>query len=100
MADAVLACRMAAVLSAPRGVVDRVLGAATREVAVAGPRQLAMYLAHVVLGLSQGEVGRQFGRDRRTIAYACRQVEVRREDAAFDGRVSEVERLLLWVMGR
>ena len=34
-------------------------------------RQVAMYLAHVVLGLSRTEVGNQFARDRTTVAHAC-----------------------------
>ena len=45
--------------------------------AVAFARQSAMYLAHIAFGLSYAEVGRMFGRDRTTAAYACRLVEER-----------------------
>jgi Bacterial dnaA protein helix-turn-helix len=51
---------------------------------IALARQIAMYLAHVVGGLSLSEVGRLFGRDRTTVAHACAVVEDRRDDARFD----------------
>ncbi len=54
----------------------------TRPVAFA--RQSAMYLAHVILGLSYSATGRLFGRDRTTAAHACRLVEDRRDDPAVD----------------
>jgi chromosomal replication initiation ATPase DnaA len=41
-----------------------------RRAPVALARQSAMYLAHVTLGLTFAEVGRVFGRDRTTAAYA------------------------------
>lgn len=54
----------------------------TRPVAFA--RQSAMYLAHVMLGLSYSATGRLFARDRTTAAHACRLVEDRRDDPAID----------------
>jgi chromosomal replication initiation ATPase DnaA len=54
-----------------------------------------MYLAHVALGWSYSEIGRAFGRDRTTAAYACRQVEERREDPAFDAALRALEEVLL-----
>jgi chromosomal replication initiation ATPase DnaA len=47
-------------------------------------RQVAMYLAHVGLGLSLNAVARLFARDRRTVAHACALVEDRRDAAALD----------------
>ena len=47
-------------------------------------RQVAMYLAHVELGLSLSMVGVQFGRDRTTVSHACGRVEDRRDDPALD----------------
>jgi chromosomal replication initiation ATPase DnaA len=41
-------------------------------------RQVAMYLAHVVCGLSLTAVGTLFQRDRTTVAHACGVVEDRR----------------------
>lgn len=57
-------------------------------------RQLAMYLSHVVLGCSLGEIGEAFGRDRTTVSYACAVIEDLRDDAKFDADVCELERRL------
>ena len=38
---------------------------------VALARQVAMYLAHVVCGMTLTDTGRLFGRDRTTVAHAC-----------------------------
>lgn len=54
-------------------------------------RQVAMYLAHVGFGLSFEAVGRAFGRDRTTVAHACRVVEDGRDDIWFDCRVATLE---------
>jgi chromosomal replication initiation ATPase DnaA len=62
---------------------------------VAFARQSAMYLAHVVLGLSYSDVGRTFGRDRTTAAHACRLVEERREDPRVDATLGALEQALL-----
>jgi chromosomal replication initiation ATPase DnaA len=56
-------------------------------------RQIAMYVAHVVLRLTQGEVGRGFGRDRTTVIHACHTIEDLRDDAEFDRVVSMVEHI-------
>ena len=47
-------------------------------------RQVAMYLAHVELGLSLSIVATQFGRDRTTVSHACGRVEDRRDDPVVD----------------
>lgn len=60
-----------------------------RRVAVA--RQCAMYLAHVLAGLSFTETGRAFGRDRTTASYACRRFEELRDDPAIDAFVETLE---------
>ena len=63
----------------------RELRARTRRKApVAFARQVAMYLAHVELGLSLTIVAAQFGRDRTTVSHACGRVEDRRDDPAVD----------------
>ncbi len=43
-------------------------------------RQVAMYLSHVVFGLSFNRIGICFGRDRTTVRHACRLVEDGRDD--------------------
>lgn len=61
---------------------------------VAAARQLAMYLANTMLGRTLTEVGEIFGRDRTTVAYACRLVEDRRDedDPRFDAELARLER--------
>lgn len=61
--------------------------------AVARVRQIAMYVAHVVLGLSMSEVGRGFGRDRTTVLHACHLIEDMRDDEEFDTIVAMAERV-------
>jgi len=65
-----------------------------RRATVALARQSAMYLAHIALGLSFTEVGRAFGRDRTTAAYACRLIEDRRGKAGLDTKLAELEHAL------
>jgi hypothetical protein len=57
-------------------------------------RQISMYVSHVVLQLSLGDVAAGFGRDRTTVGHACHVVEDRRDDAAFDEFVTCVERMV------
>lgn len=47
-------------------------------------RQVAMYLVHVIGGLSLSEVGQLFARDRTTVAHACALVEDLRDDPMLD----------------
>jgi chromosomal replication initiation ATPase DnaA len=54
-------------------------------------RQVAMYLAHVGLGLSLSAVARLFARDRTTVAHACALVEDRRDSAPFDRSLDLLE---------
>jgi chromosomal replication initiation ATPase DnaA len=54
-------------------------------------RQVAMYLAHVGIGLSLVEVARLFARDRKTVARACALVEDRRDCATFDRSLDLLE---------
>jgi chromosomal replication initiation ATPase DnaA len=69
----------------PLAVAQAALWRSTRgSPAEAFARQIAMYLAHVGLGLNLTAVGRLFGRDRRTVAHACAVVEDRRDAAALD----------------
>jgi len=56
-------------------------------------RQVAMYVCHVAYSMPMGEVAQAFGRDRSTVGHACRMVEDRRDDRAYDTFVSIVERM-------
>lgn len=62
-------------------------------------RQIAMYLAHICFGLSFESIGRAFGRDRTTVAHACRVVEDGRDDIWFDCRVATLESICLATIG-
>jgi chromosomal replication initiation ATPase DnaA len=64
----------------------------TRTAAYA--RQTAMYLSHIAFGMSLGRVAQAFGRDRSTVAYACRMIEDRREDDDFDDCLDRLEEFL------
>lgn len=57
-------------------------------------RQVAMYLAHVVLGVALVEVGRAFARDRTTARHACSRIETLREDARNDRLINWLEAML------
>lgn len=77
------------------GVGQSDLGTANRGRApIAEARQVAMYLAHVVLRITMTDVGALFARDRTTVAHACGVIEDRRDDPTFD-RVLE---LLEWAV--
>jgi len=65
-----------------------------RKAPIAHARQLAMYLAHILLGRTLTEVGQLFGRDRTTVAYACARIEDKRDEPEFDEYVIGLECLL------
>ncbi|GGF52829.1 hypothetical protein GCM10007301_10400 [Azorhizobium oxalatiphilum] len=94
-ADPAFLCRLATALAARRRAAA---GPAPEGAPIVSARQLAMYLAHVVLGLSQVQVAHRFGRDRRTVAHALKRVEQRRDEAGYDAEVIAAEQLLRWVV--
>ena len=57
-------------------------------------RHSAMYLMHVVFGCSYTDIAERFQRHRTSVLYACRKVEDRRDDQAFDARISRLEQTL------
>lgn len=82
-----------AVAAAFAVAVEELRAPSRRCAPAAFARQSAMYLAHVVLGLSLGAVGRLFRRDRTTAAHACTMVEQRRDDPAVDRLLAMLESL-------
>lgn len=62
-----------------------------RSTKVAFARQVAMYVAYVGFGMSLKRVAAAFGRDKSTIAHACRAMEDRREEPAFDRWMEALE---------
>jgi len=54
-------------------------------------RQVAMYLARELTGLSYPQLAIAFGRDHTTVLHACRKMETEMaNDATLSGRVNEV----------
>jgi chromosomal replication initiator protein len=69
---------------------------ARRAVAIARPRQIAMYLAKQLTTRSLPEIGRKFGnRDHSTVIHAVKRIEeLRAKDAEIDGAVNALLRSL------
>ena len=61
---------------------------------VAYGRQIAMYIVYVGFGISLARVAMAFGRDRSTVAYACHQIEDRRDDPSIDDWLDALEMAL------
>lgn len=61
---------------------------------IAFARQVAMYLTHTFFGVSFTRTGATFGRERTTVAYACRVIEEAREDKAIDHAIEHAIALL------
>lgn len=57
-------------------------------------RRTCMYLTYVVLQWPMARVGTAFGRDRSSASVACREVEERRDDPAFDAQLERLEACL------
>ena len=62
---------------------------------VARVRQIAMYIAHVILQMSMADIGRGFGRNRTTVIHACHLIEDLRDDEDFDRVVAVAEQVAL-----
>ncbi len=58
-------------------------------------RHLAIYLAHVVLGLNFSALASIFARDRASIRHAVARIEDRRDDPGFDLWISALETCIL-----
>ena len=58
---------------------------------IAFPRQIAMYLSHVGLGLSLARIATALGRDRSTVAYGCHRIEDFRDDPDIDDWLDDLE---------
>lgn len=61
---------------------------------VSEARQIAFHLAHGAGALRLMEISRLSGRDRTTVAHACRQVGARRPQAGLDLRLVLLEQAL------
>jgi chromosomal replication initiation ATPase DnaA len=70
--------------------LEDIAAATRRHPRVALARHVAMYLAHVVFGMTMSEIACEFGRDRTTASHACHRIEDMREDP-------DLDRLLEWL---
>jgi chromosomal replication initiation ATPase DnaA len=89
--DQQVAALVALVAASHQVPQHKILGSGRCDSRVAAARQLAMYLAHVMLSRSQMQIGRLFDRDRTTVCHACWVIEDRRDDPQFDSDVCEIE---------
>lgn len=56
------------------------------------PRQVSMYLARKLTGLSLAQIGEYFGRDHSTVRHACQKVAARaRDDVKLPGLLRQIE---------
>jgi hypothetical protein len=79
---------VAAALDIPAGALRR---RSRGPAAAALGRQVVMYLAHVAFSISMQRLARLYGRDRATVAHACRLVEDCRDDFVFDKVLELIE---------
>ncbi len=73
--------------------------ASRSTIGVSRVRQVAMYVAHVILRLNMADIGKAFGRDRTTVLHACHLIEDLRDDADFDRIITTTERVALAAFG-
>jgi chromosomal replication initiation ATPase DnaA len=83
-----LAAAMAA--SALGTSLDEVLNG-NRGMKVMFTRQVALYLAAAGFGMSYGRAAAAFGCDPSTVAHACRVIEAKRDEPAFDRWLDTLE---------
>ena len=62
-------------------------------------QQIAMYVCHVGLRLPLSDIAVAYGRDRSTVAHACKVIEDRRDNRAYDEFISAVERVVAALFG-
>lgn len=65
---------------------------------VSRARQTAMYLMHTSMSAPYRDVGRLFGRDRTTVAHACRAIEDSRDDPQTDAALMRLEGIIETVL--
>lgn len=78
-------------VTATFGVTEKQLLGASRLRPVLIPRQVAMYLARELTGLSLPRIAAAFGRDHTTVLHACRKIEA---DTQLAGVVRELRAAL------
>lgn len=75
---------------------ERIMRRGRAEPLVCQARRVAIYLVHVTYGWTLERVGHVFRVNRATAGTACRWVEDRRDDPAFDETVERLGETLIW----
>ena len=75
-----------------RVCLTKMLGRSRGYGRAARARQLAMYLAHVLLSRPQHDVALMFGRERTTVVHAIQMMEDRRDDPVVERLIERIER--------
>ena len=73
---------------------EQILSSQQRDHRIARARQIAMYLAHVGLGMSLARIAHALDRDRSTVAYGCHKIEDFRDDPEVDEWLDDMEERL------
>ena len=73
---------------------EAILNGDDRAHSTARARQVAMYLSHVVLGMSLARIATAMGRDRSTVAYSCHRIEDFRDSPDVDHWLEDLEKRL------
>jgi chromosomal replication initiation ATPase DnaA len=63
-------------------------------------RQMAMYLLHTAFSISYNNLAQLFGRDRTTIANACRTIEDLRESRFENNEIARLEEILAIIISQ
>jgi chromosomal replication initiation ATPase DnaA len=74
--------------------IDDLFAHTRRGPRAAFARQVAMYLMHVVYGITMSDVATAFGRHPSTVAHACHRMEDLRDDPQLDCHLTQLEDLL------
>jgi len=85
--DLVIAC-VSRAFAVPQRAISRPGRGKARHVLA---RQAAIYLLHVVFSMPLQRLAALFRKDRTTISHACQCIEDRRDDAAFDAFLHDLE---------
>ena len=82
-------------VAAAYGTTEKALLGTSRLRPVLLPRQVAMYLARELTGLSLPRIGVAFSRDHTTVLHACRKIEAElTTDVGLAARVNQLRREL------
>ena len=77
---------------------ERLLRCDRGNARIARARHVSIYLMHTFLSVPITEIANIYGKDRTTVAHACRVIEDLRDTPAFDDRIIELESTISTVL--